>query len=129
MVTNAPTAFQALMNHLFQLFLRKFVLVFFDNILVYSNSVAEHIQHLEAVFKVLLDQQLFAKLSKCFFGQNQIEYLGHIIPKQKVSTDPVKITAMIHWPIPQSLKDLKSFSGLTGTTGSLSEIMRLCVDP
>lgn len=76
------------MNHLFQLYLRKFILVLFDDILVYSKTIEEHLQHLKAVFQIMLEQQLFARLSKCFFGQREIEYLRHIISAQGVATDP-----------------------------------------
>lgn len=78
-LTNAPTTFQSLMNALLAKYLRKFVVVFCDDILVYSETLEEHIQHLKEVFQTLKENQLSVNLSKCTFGQTSVEYLGHII--------------------------------------------------
>ena len=113
-LTNAPATFQNLMNTIFQEFLRKFVLVFFYDILIYSQSLDEHLQHLHKVFAVMRSNQLLAKQSKCYFGVPQVEYLGHVIYIEGVSTDPAKIVAVQNWPMPATLKQLRGFLGLAG---------------
>ena len=112
-LTNAPSTFQSLMNDVFRPYLRRFMLVFFDNILVFSPTLELHLRHLRSMLE-LLQHQLYAKKSKCAFGCPEVEYLGHIISGQGVSIDPRKIAAMEAWLIPTSLKALKGFLGLTG---------------
>ncbi|GKA59775.1 ty3-gypsy retrotransposon protein [Tanacetum coccineum] len=113
-LSNAPSTFQATMNHIFRSVLRKFVLVFFDDILVYSTSWELHLQHLETVFSILQSNLFFAKQSKCEFGSSSVSYLGHIVSSKGVSVDPLKVKAIKDWPLPKNIKQLRGFLGLAG---------------
>lgn len=113
-LTNAPATFQKLMNEILVVLLRKSVLVFFDDILVYSKNLEEHCQHLSQVLEVLRHHKLYAKRSKCSFAIGQVEYLGYVISATGVSTDPEKIKTMVDWPLPKTLKALRAFLGFTG---------------
>jgi hypothetical protein len=94
-LTNATSTFQGLMNSIFKPFLRKFVLVFFDDILIYSKSWEDHARHVDKVLQLLKEQQLYAKPSKCFFGVKEVEYLGRIVSHEDVKVDPNKINALM----------------------------------
>ncbi|XP_074327173.1 uncharacterized protein LOC141665091 [Apium graveolens] len=113
-LTNAPASFQALMNEVFEEYLRKFVLVFFDDILVYNSNLEEHKHHLKLVFDKLRANSLFVKWSKCEIAKEEVEYLGHVISSKGVAADQKKIKAMITWPQPKNIKGLRGFLGLTG---------------
>ena len=113
-LTNAPSTFQALMNDVFKEQLRRYVLVFFDDILVYSSTWQEHLKHLQVVLELLRNHELFVKKTKCTFGQQEVHYLGHIISQEGVCVDPEKITAMVQWPLPRSPRAMRGFLGLTG---------------
>jgi hypothetical protein len=111
---NAPSTFQSLMNHVFRPFLHHFVLVFFDDILIYRKTWTYHIAHVDRVLHLLSQHQLFLKQSKCDFGTSEVEYLGHLVGKDGVRVDPKKIEAMQDWPHPKTLKRLHGFLVLRG---------------
>lgn len=113
-LTNAPATFQATMNELFRPYLRKFVLVFFDDILIYSKTWRENLQHLDKIVTLLEDHQFYAKKSKCTFGKEEVEYLGHLISHEGVKVDPSKIKAIREWNKPVNISKLRGFLGLTG---------------
>jgi len=100
---NAPSTFQATMNDLFRPHLRKFIIVFFDDILVYSPSLDSHAMHLETVFKLLHSNHFKLKGSKCLIDRHSIQYLDHIVSFQLVQPDPEKLVAIRNWPSPSSV--------------------------
>lgn len=101
------------MNYTFEEQLRHSVLVFFNDILVYSDPLDHHLTHPELVLQKMKDHQLYAKESKHLFGQRQVEYLGHLISAAGVSTNPSKVLAMQEWPTSTNVKQLRGFLGLT----------------
>nr|XP_040253242.2 uncharacterized protein LOC120969950 [Aegilops tauschii subsp. strangulata] len=111
---NAPATFQALMNDLLRPYLRRFVLVFFDDILIFSETWADHLRHVRTVFTVLHQHRLFVKRSKCAFAVESISYLGHTISAAGVVMDPEKVQAVADWPQPRSARAVRGFLGLAG---------------
>ncbi len=111
---NAPAIFQGVMNDVFKPFLGRYVLIYLDDILVFSSTLEEHAQHLDQVLTTLADNSLFAKLAKSEFCKDHLKWLGHIITKDGVSMDPSKIQKIVDWPTPKSAKELQSFIGLCG---------------
>jgi hypothetical protein len=110
-LTNAPGYFMYLMNKVFMEYLDKFVMVFIDDILVYSRS-EEHGEHLRLVLQKLREHRLYAKLSKCEFCLEQVAFLGHIISKGGITVDPSKIEDVLSWNAPMSVSDIQCFLGL-----------------
>jgi len=94
------------MNSIFKPFLRKIMLVLFDDILIYNKSWKYHVQHVDKVLKLLEEKQLYAKTSKCFFGVHEVEYLVHIVSHEGVKVDPNKIKSIKEWKIPTIIKHL-----------------------
>ncbi|XP_026459333.1 uncharacterized protein LOC113359994 [Papaver somniferum] len=113
-LSNAPATFQSLMNEILRPFLRKFVLVFFDDILIYIESESEHIQHVNLVFEALRAHQIFLNQQKCEFAKKTISYLGHMVSSEGVSVDSDKISCITNCPIPTTVKALRGFLGLAG---------------
>ncbi|KAA0067821.1 reverse transcriptase [Cucumis melo var. makuwa] len=113
-LTNALAVFMNLMNRVFREFLGTFVIVFIDDILIYSKTEAEHEEHLRMVLQTFRDNKLYAKFSKCEFWLKQVSFLGHVVFKAGVSVDPAKIEAVTSWPRPSTVSEVRSFLGLAG---------------
>ena len=113
-LTNAPVTFMNLMHKVFQPYLDQFVVVFVDDILIYSQSEEEHEDHLRIVLQVLRDRQLYAKFSKYEFWLTEVKFLGHIVSVSGVSVDPEKVEAVMSWERPKSVFEIHSFLGLVG---------------
>ena len=102
----APATFQQLMNKIFQPILGKFAVVYIDDIGVYSNSEEEHLEHLRIIFQILRENEIYARKLKCYFMQDQVPYLGHIISTKGIEMNPTKVEAITSWPDPQNIKQL-----------------------
>jgi hypothetical protein len=113
-LTNAPAYFMYLMNKVFTEYLDKFIVVFIDDILVYSRSEEEHEEHLRLALQKLQENRLYAKLSKCEFWMKQVAFFGHIISKGGISVHPSKVQDVLSWNAPTSVGDIQSFLGLDG---------------
>ena len=112
-LTNAPATFSTLMNQVFQGYIDKFVVVYLDDILVYSSNLREHCEHLRIVFQLLRKNQLYVKPEKCSFAQRSIKFLGHILEKGSIRMDEEKVKAIAEWKAPTNVSQLRSFLGLT----------------
>lgn len=122
-LTNAPATFQAFMNDILPPLLRPFVLIFFDEILVYIACCADHLCHVRAVLKLLRQHQLLLKRFECLFGDTSLAYLAHIVTAKGVTMDPSKVEGVIDWLAPRLVRALYVFLALQGTTAVSSRFM------
>ena len=113
-LTNAPAYFMYLMNKVFMEYLDKFVVVFIDDILVFSKNEEEHEEHLRLVLQKLRENQLYAKLSKCDFWLREVSFLGHVISDGGIAVDPSKVQDVLNWNPPKNVSEIRSFLGLAG---------------
>ena len=113
-LTNAPAYFMYMMNKVFIEYLDKFVVVFIDNILVFSKIEVEHEEHMRLVLQKLREHQLYAKLSKCEFWLKEVSFLGHVISNGGVAMDPKKVSDVLNQNPPQDVSEVRSFLGMVG---------------
>ena len=113
-LTNAPAAFMDLMNRIYKPLLDKCVIVFIDDILIYSTNREQHAEHLRLALQTLREHKLYAKLSKCDFWLDKISFLGHVVSGEGISVDPEKIKAVMEWTQPKTVTEVRSFLGLAG---------------
>ena len=111
-LTNAPSTFMRLMNHALRAFIGRFVIVYFDDILVYSKKLDEHINHLHCVLAVLRKEKLYANLKKCSFCMDKVVFLGYVVRAKGIEVDEEKVKAIKEWPTPKSITEVRSFHGL-----------------
>ena len=111
-LTNAPSTFMRLMNHVLRAFIGKFVVVYFDDNLVYSKSLDEHVEHLRCVLAVLRNENLYANFQKCTFCMEKVVFLGFVISGKGIEVDEEKVKAIKEWPMPKSITEVRSFHGL-----------------
>ena len=111
-LTNAPAFFMYLMNSVFMPELDKFVVVFIDDILIYSKNNEEHAQHLRIVLARLREHKLYAKFSKCEFWLDRVQFLGHVLTPDGISVDPSKVKDVLNWKSPKSMHQIHQFLGL-----------------
>jgi len=113
-LTNAPAHFMYLMNSVFMPELDKFVVIFIDDILIYSKTKNEHVEHLRIVLTRIRDHQLYAKFSKCEFWLDKVHFLGHVLSAEGVAVDPGKVEDVLNWKPPTTVHEVRSFLGMAG---------------
>ena len=113
-LTNAPAVFMDLMNRVCKPYLDKFVIVFIDDILIYSRTKEEHGQHLQIILELLRKEKLYAKFSKCEFWIREVQFLGHVVSNEGIHVDPSKVEAIRNWEAPKTPTEVRQFLGLVG---------------
>jgi hypothetical protein len=113
-LANAPGVFMDMMHRVCKPYLDKFVIVFIDDILIYSKTQDDHAEHLKRIPELLRNEKLYAKFSKCEFWLFEVQFLGHVINSEGIQVDPAKIEAINNWEIPKTPSEVRSFLGLAG---------------
>jgi hypothetical protein len=113
-LTNAPAYFMYLMNKVFMEYLDKFVVVFIDDILVFSKNEEEHAEYLRLILQKLREHKLYAKQSKCEFWLKEVSFLGHVVSNGEISVDPSKVRDVLNWKPPTNVGEIRNFLGLAG---------------
>ena len=119
---DAPSTFRRLMNHALHVFIGRFVMVYFDDILVCSKNLDEHIDHLRCVLAVLRKEKIYANLKKCSFCMDKVVFLGYVVSAKGIEVDEEKVKVIKEWPTPKSITEVKSFYGLASFIADLSKI-------
>ena len=122
-LSNAPSTFMRLINHVMRPFIGKFVVVYFDDILVYSRNLDEHVDQLRQLLQVLRKERLFANIKKCDFCKDELVFLRFIVSAAGIKVDQAKVQAIKEWPIPTSINQVRSFHGLASFYRNLSRIL------
>jgi phosphoribosylaminoimidazole (AIR) synthetase len=108
-LTNAPATFQTLVNKIFREFLNKCVIVYLDDILIYSTTYEEHLQHIRQLLEILRQNKLYAKPQKCIFMQHEVEFCGHIVGNGIIKVMKKKIESIVQWPQPRNVHEVRQF--------------------